>query len=88
VTAETLADIVDEVRPAISNAYYDARNAGETMEDAASRAAGAVLAVLQDSPTLAAILAALPVSPTDGLDAESRCPKCGAPAWAGVHEDA
>ena len=50
-----LADIVDEIRPAISNAYYDARNAGDTMEDAASRAAGAVLAILQDSPTLRAL---------------------------------
>jgi hypothetical protein len=29
--------------------------------------------VLQDSPTLAAILAALPVSPTDGLDENPCC---------------
>jgi hypothetical protein len=52
-----LTDIVDEIRPAISNAYYDARNAGETMEDAASRAAGTVLAVILDSPTIRALKA-------------------------------
>ena len=34
-----------EVRRAITNAYYDARNEGETMEVAADRAADAVMAL-------------------------------------------
>lgn len=34
------------VRALISNAYYDARNAGETMEQGADRAADAVMALL------------------------------------------
>lgn len=34
------------VRVAITNAYYDARNAGETMETAADRARDAVLQAL------------------------------------------
>ena len=35
-----------EVRAAISNAYYDARNAGRTMEHAADDAADRVIACL------------------------------------------
>ena len=36
----------EQVRAAISNAYYDTRNDGGTMETAADRAAGAVMALL------------------------------------------
>ena len=37
----------EEVRAKISDAYYDARNAGQTMETAADVAADAVLAVVK-----------------------------------------
>lgn len=36
----------EDVRAAISDAYYDARNAGETMEQAADNAADAVMALV------------------------------------------
>lgn len=35
-----------EIRAAISNAYYDARNTGRTMEHAADEAANQVLALV------------------------------------------
>lgn len=38
------------IRAAISNAYYDARNAGETMESAADRAATDVMEILEGPP--------------------------------------
>jgi hypothetical protein len=39
-----------EIRAAISNAYYDARNAGETMEHAADVAATKVMEILEGPP--------------------------------------
>ena len=38
-----------EIRRVITNAYYDCRNEGETMETAADRAADAVIEVLRES---------------------------------------
>ena len=43
-----MSDLRQEVRRVITNAYYDARNEGETMETAADRAADSVMAVLPD----------------------------------------
>lgn len=37
----------DEIRAAISNAYYDARNAGQTMDQAADRAALKVIEIVE-----------------------------------------
>lgn len=38
-----------EVRRVITNAYYDCRNEGETMETAADRAADAVMAIYEQA---------------------------------------
>lgn len=38
----------DQIRAAISTAYYDTRNTGGTMETAADAAADAVVALLDD----------------------------------------
>lgn len=48
----------DKIRAAISNAYYDTRNTGGTMETAADRAADAVFALLAvDAARLRAAMA-------------------------------
>lgn len=41
-----MSDLRAEVRKAISDAYYEARNNGQTMETAADNAADAVTAIL------------------------------------------
>lgn len=46
----------DDIRKVITDAYYDARNAGGTMETAADRAADAVFALIEvDAARLRAV---------------------------------
>lgn len=48
----------DEIRRAITNAYYDARNTGGTMETAADRATDAVVALIEADPAEVKVRAA------------------------------
>jgi len=56
-----------EVRRVITNAYYDCRNEGETMETAADRAADSVMAVLPDYEAAVAVLERI-IAANEGLE--------------------
>lgn len=44
---KTDTELQSKIRAAISNAYYDARNEGQTMEAAADNATAAVVALIE-----------------------------------------
>ena len=68
-----------EVRRVITNAYYDARNEGETMEVAADRAADAVmaLATTPERCPRCGVRGDDPGMIAEGAVGATRCPRCG-----------
>lgn len=70
----------DEIRKAITDAYYDTRNTGGTMETAAGRAADAVLE-LQERSLAGAVLMATGGGPPECEDHRERQHRDGKPPW-------